>query len=195
MRAPIFTVAAGSISILSIAILLFAAGAGRGLELAPELLTPTEVQPLDHVQFQEVLAHHRGNVVVVNLWATWCIPCVAELPELDLLQQRYRDRGLVVLAVSLDDAEGLESRVRPFFKEKAPALVSYLSTEDSYAFIEPLDAEWLGAIPTSFFLDRQGKVRKTAQGRLAYRSLEREVLELLEEGTEDPPQPPEAAPP
>ena len=132
--------------------------------------------------FQKVLEHHRGKVLLVNLWATWCIPCIQELPELVELQKRYAERGLKVLAVSLDDLETLEERVRPFFAERAPGLVSYISAEeDSFDFVESLDSEWLGALPSSFFIDRQGKIRKAVSGRLTFRTFEKEILKLLDE--------------
>lgn len=150
--------------------------------LEERLLEPETVEPLDAGSFARVLEHHRGQVVVVNLWATWCIPCVQELPELNELQKRYADRGLQVLAVSVDSIEDLDSLVRPFFAKRAPDLVSYIHTEkDTFAFVEPLDAEWLGALPTSFFIDRQGKIQKSAEGRLKYQTFEKIVLELLAE--------------
>ncbi len=148
--------------------------------LPSEILQPTRVEPISRLQFEQLLEHHRGKVVLVNLWATWCVPCIQELPELSLLQARYRDKGLVVLAVSLDDPALLAERVRPFFAEKAPDLVSYLNNEeDSFSFVEPIDPDWLGALPTSFFFDRAGALRKTATGRLTYQSFESEVLTLL----------------
>ena len=84
------------------------------------LISPDQVEPISAAEFAAVLEHHRGDIVLVNLWATWCIPCIQELPELNELQKRYRDRGLTVLAVSLDDPDKLEDLVRPFFKKRAP---------------------------------------------------------------------------
>jgi thiol-disulfide isomerase/thioredoxin len=157
------------------------AGAQTG-ELPAELLDPQQVEPISRQQFEQLLAHLQGEVVLVNLWATWCVPCVQELPELDQLQQEYRDRGLRVIAVSLDDPEKLEEQVRPFFAEKAPGMVSYLSTEeDSFTFVEPLDPEWIGALPTSFFIDRSGEVRESVTGRLLYRTFVEKVEPLLGE--------------
>lgn len=152
-----------------------------GDELPDHLLEPTQVEAIDAEQFAAVLEAHRGKVVLVNLWATWCIPCVQELPEIDLLQTRYRDRGLVVLAVSFDKPEKLDPDVREFFAEKAPNLVSYLQTEeDEYDFVSVLDPEWIGGLPTSFFIDREGEVADSFVGRLTYQDMERRTLRLLD---------------
>jgi thiol-disulfide isomerase/thioredoxin len=161
--------------------LLLTTGVAGGSEPLPErLLSPRQVEAISASDFQGVLESHRGKVVLVNLWATWCIPCVQELPDLNLLQTRYRDRGLVVLAVSMDDPATLEGKVRPFFSERAPDLVSYLNSEaDEYAFIDPIDPEWIGALPTSFLFNRDGSLHEQHAGRLLYKDLEKEVLPLL----------------
>ena len=150
-------------------------------ELPARLVDPKQVEPVTTDEFLQVLDHHKGKVIVVNLWATWCIPCIQELPDLSLLQERYGERGIVVLAVSMDDPDKLEDKVRPFFAEKAPKLVSYIQTaEDEFTFVEPLDPEWIGALPTSFFIDKQGDVAEIHNGRILYKDLERIALDLLE---------------
>lgn len=150
---------------------------------ADHLLEPDTIHPVTADQFQTVLEHHRGKVVVVNYWATWCIPCLQELPELDLLQERYRERGLVVLAVSMDDPDKLEDRVRPFFAKRAPGLVSYLATagDDSTDFVTSFDPGWLGALPTTMFYDRGGELTDVHLGRMLYAEFEAAALELLED--------------
>lgn len=167
----------------ALAMLPGAALADDGGELPPELVAPQQVEPITAPQFHQLLEHHRGNVVVVNLWATWCIPCVHELPDFDLAQERFGDRGLKILGVSLDTTDKLEERVRPFFAETAPHLVSYLQAEeDEYTFVDSLDADWAGTLPTTYFFDRKGVLRDTHYGRMLYRDLEKRVLELLKEG-------------
>ncbi len=149
-------------------------------ELPARLIDPKQVEPVTTDEFLQVVDHHKGKVIVVNLWATWCIPCIQELPDLSLLQERYADRGVVVLAVSMDDPEKLDDKVRPFFAEKAPKLVSYLQTaEDEFSFVEPFDPEWIGALPTSFFIDKKGDVAEIHNGRILYKDLERIALDLL----------------
>ena len=149
------------------------------------LFDPDTIHAATADQFRAVLEHHRGKVVVVNYWATWCIPCLQELPELDLLQERYAERGLVVLAVSMDDPDKLEDRVRPFFAKRAPGLVSYLASageDDSLEFVTSFDPEWPGALPTTMFFDRDGELTNIHLGRMLYAEFEEAVLELLDAG-------------
>lgn len=147
------------------------------------LLDPDTIYPATADQFRKVLEHHRGKVVIVNYWATWCIPCLQELPELDLLQERYGERGLVVLAVSMDDPDKLEDRVRPFFAKRAPGLVSYLASagDDAVEFVTAFDPEWPGALPTTMFFDRGGELTDIHLGRMLYAEFEEAALELLED--------------
>ena len=63
---------------------------------------------------------------------------------------------------------------------------SQIAEADQFAFVTPLDPDWVGAMPTSFFVDRAGKVVKGHAGRMLYRDLEREVLKLLEEAAPKP---------
>ena len=170
------------------AVLLVAVTVALGAPVVAEeastghLLEPDTIHPATADQFRAVLEHHRGKVVVVNYWATWCIPCLQELPELDLLQERYGDRGLVVLAVSMDDPDKLEDRVKPFFAKRAPGLVSYLASagDNSVDFVTSFDPEWPGALPTTMFFDRDGELTNMHLGRMLYAQFEEAVLELLE---------------
>jgi thiol-disulfide isomerase/thioredoxin len=171
------------LAIAGVLILLLAAASlpATASELPASLIAPETIEPIDAEQFAALLEHHRGKVVLINFWATWCIPCRYELPDLDLLQQRYRERGLQVITVTIDKPEKLED-ARVALAKQAPNLIGYLQGEaDEYAFIDPLDPNWVGALPTSFFVDREGKVRKAHPGRMLYKDLEREVLALLDE--------------
>ncbi len=180
-RLPKAPAAASTLALLVALGLLLCAGGAGAAELADRLSDPKTVEPITASEFEQVLEHHRGKVVLVNLWATWCIPCVQELPDLNLLQERYREKGLKVLAISFDDPETLEAKVQPFFDKRAPELVSYLSLEDDqYTLVEVLSDEWLGALPTTFILDQSGEIVLSQSGRMLYGELEREIVALLD---------------
>lgn len=109
----------------------------------------------------------RGQVVVLNLWATWCPPCRKEMPELNRLQEAYRDRGVVVLTVSDESRETLQA-----YAKQQP-----LSTLNVYA--ESLG--WLDVTgrPISFVIDRDGTVREMFVGARDYEAFEEAVRPYL----------------
>jgi cytochrome c biogenesis protein CcmG, thiol:disulfide interchange protein DsbE len=119
---------------------------------------------------QWTLDEHRGKVVLVNYWATWCPPCRAETPALVRLANEYRRRGLEIVGIALD-AEGAEI-VRPFVEE-------YRIT---YPVLMPPNRANLmmaiEALPTTLLYDRQGRVAKRYVGA-ASESVFRRDIELL----------------
>ena len=91
----------------------------------------------------------RGKVVLVNFWATWCQPCRKEMPDLDAIYRKFKDQGLVVLAISDEDA----AKVKPFLTERP---VSYPILLDPGRKVN--DAFHIDGIPKSFVYDREGKL-------------------------------------
>lgn len=153
---------------------------GTSPPLRTELLTPKTVEPISAAEFRQLLAHHKGKVVLVNLWATWCAPCLKELPELAKLQEQYRDKGLQVLAVTLDEPDILETRVKRLWRERAPSLAAYLQTEaSSDKFVSVIDPAWAEIMPTNYVLDRQGKLKATLTGGKTLAEFEAAIKPLL----------------
>lgn len=100
----------------------------------------------------------KGEVVLVNLWATWCPPCVAELPSLDRLQAKLRERGLHVVPVSLDN-KPVEA-VAAFLAERRVEQISLYLDRD-----RQIPMKWVYAgIPASFLIDRSGMVIEQFDG-------------------------------
>ena len=87
------------------------APSGVGVE-APNFSALT----LDSVPAEKSLADYRGNVVMINIWATWCVPCRAEMPSIEQLYRSLGPKGLKVLGVSVDEP-GTEKQIRDFVKE------------------------------------------------------------------------------
>jgi thiol-disulfide isomerase/thioredoxin len=122
----------------------------------------------------------KGQVVLVNLWATWCPPCVAELPSLEILHARLRGQGFAVVALSLD--RGSVEKVAAFWDKRGIEQLDFFWDRDGL-----VPRRWsYEAIPTSYLLDRTGRVVKTYAG--AYKWDEPEIFGEIErqvkEGTE-----------
>lgn len=120
----------------------------------------------DHVK----LASLRGQVVVINFWATWCGPCKVELPLLDSYYRSMHDKGLVVVAATTEDSVPASALSRVF---RAMAITPLVRIKGPYAPIR--------AVPTNFVIDRAGVVRYAAAGALDQASLDTIVGPLLRE--------------
>jgi thiol-disulfide isomerase/thioredoxin len=155
---------------------------GQSSQLREPLLNPKTVETISADEFRQVIAHHRGQAILVNFWATWCAPCVKEIPEIVKLQEKYKERGLRVIVVSLDEPAELESNVRPFVAKRFPGLGSYLCNEsDQDKFASVIDQTWNGILPTNFLIDRIGKLRATLTGGKNYEEFEAALKPFLEE--------------
>jgi cytochrome c biogenesis protein CcmG, thiol:disulfide interchange protein DsbE len=116
----------------------------------------------------------RGRVVLVNFWATWCLPCRAEMPALQSMYQRHRSAGLVLAGFSVD--RGSAAAVQEYVQARG---VTY-----PVAIVGGAEETAFGGVrgyPTSFLLDRRGVVRHAVIGPLAPASLELAVRRLLDE--------------
>lgn len=121
------------------------------------------------------MSDQKGNVVLMNIWATWCPPCREETPDLVDLYNKYKDKGLVILGVSVDE-QG-ESVVRPFMKKYEVNYPMYIDKADTV-----LDkyGPTMG-IPTTYIIGKQSNVRYFAVGALTKKELEPRIQELLGE--------------
>ncbi|MCZ2079577.1 MAG: TlpA family protein disulfide reductase [Bryobacteraceae bacterium] len=147
---------------------------------AAALPAPMErLSPLDESILQQVLKSNRGNVVLVNLWATWCAPCREEMPALVALQSRLASKGLKLVTVSADEPED-EASARQFLSEqKVPSPAYIKRVENDEKFIESLDPKWSGALPASFLYDRNGRKVRAFIGEVDMKELEAAIRKLL----------------
>jgi thiol-disulfide isomerase/thioredoxin len=136
---------------------------------------------LDAAGLRQTLAREKGHVVLVNFWATWCVPCREEFPELSKLQRKHGARGLQVIGVSTDFANQQDA-VRRFLSEQRPSFPNYRkkSGGDDQDFIEAVDSSWGGELPFSVLYDRSGRKVRVFSGSLPVASVEKEVRKLLE---------------
>ncbi len=161
-------------------------GGRRGLSqaarasLPSHLLNPKSVELISAEQLRQLLHHYRGRVILLNFWATWCVPCLKEFPDLSKLQEAYRDRGLTIIAVSVDEPDELETKVRPYVRDRAPSFSVYLRKEtDLDGFVGVVDEGFEGILPTTYLIDRTGEVRKKLVGRKTYEEFEAIITPLL----------------
>ncbi|MAG69968.1 MAG: TlpA disulfide reductase family protein [Vicinamibacterales bacterium] len=119
------------------------------------------------------LASLKGKVILLNFWATWCGPCKVEIPSFVELQDEYRDEGLAVLGLSVDDTV---EKLKPFAEEYSvnyPLLVG-LGRDDVQEAFGPV---W--GIPVTFYIDREGTLCKKHMGLATKEQVERDVRSML----------------
>jgi peroxiredoxin len=117
------------------------------------------------------LSEQRGKPVMINFWATWCAPCREEMPAMERLYRRHRERGFVLLAVSVDADASL---VRPFLEQHKLTFPVALDSKMSLA-----NAYGVRALPSSFLVDRDGNLAAVALGPRAW---DNRVAHALVEG-------------
>jgi thiol-disulfide isomerase/thioredoxin len=125
---------------------------------AREVLPAPKSAFLDERGAMVNLDRFRGKVVVLNLWATWCTPCVAEMPMLDRLQQQLKDVDVVVVALSLD--RGGPNAVRAFYQEHG---IEHLGVYVDPSMRAQSDFKVIG-LPTTILIDREGRERGRVVG-------------------------------
>ena len=137
-----------------------------------------QVDVIDFAGFQQILKEQpTDETVVYNFWATWCKPCVEEMPYFEQLQANYKAKGLKVVFVSLDFKSKLEKVTEFVGKKDLKAEVVLLYEPDFNSWIDKVSTQWSGAIPATLVV--HGDRKKFHEGQLNYLQLEDLVKPLL----------------
>lgn len=135
------------------------------LLLAGPATSGERITPVSADALGTVLAKHRGRVVLINFWATWCRPCLEEIPALMALERELGERGFDLVAVSLDDPADGGLLLEPFLDKWFPDFSTYVSLEpDMDSIVSVVDPFWNEILPTSYVLARDGSVAQRIQG-------------------------------
>lgn len=121
------------------------------------------------------LASLRGKVVLVDFWATWCLPCISEIPTFNQLDREYKKQGLVIVAVSLDE-EGA-AKVKPFLKKYPTTYTQTIGNRDIASRFSVEDS----SLPVAILIDKQGRIRFRHVGKKEKDVFEAGIKQLLAE--------------
>lgn len=179
-----------AIALLLLAVVVAAFGAARSFlrtELspvgigvrAPDFAAVT----LDAESKEKTLSDYKGKVVLLNIWATWCAPCRVEMPSIERLHQAYGDRGLSVVALSVDEA-GMEPQIRSFVKQYG---LTFEVLHDRGGQTGQVSRDYqTSGYPETVIIGRDGIIRKKLLGAHDWNSKENRGLieRLLAEGAE-----------
>ena len=137
-----------------------------------------EISIMDFQQFAPWLDKETDSVYVVNFWATWCAPCIREIPYFEQLHKAYASQKVKVLLVSLDDPNRVENHVIPFLK-RLDVNSQVVLLDDPYAnkWIPKVSEEWSGAIPATVIYNKNQKL--FFEREFQYKELEEIILPLI----------------
>lgn len=119
---------------------------------------------------------------IINFWATFCKPCIAELPHFQQLANKYKTKGIRLVMVSLDLKDAYPKQIASFAKaRKLTSPVVFLDESNADLFVPLVDTTWSGAIPASLFINKAKGYRKFLEEELSKEKLEAEIKTLLAE--------------
>ncbi|SEB75484.1 Thiol-disulfide isomerase or thioredoxin [Tenacibaculum sp. MAR_2009_124] len=139
-----------------------------------------KVNVLNYEQLKPLLNKKDSKIYVVNFWATWCVPCVKELPAFEKLNKEYKNKNVEVILVSLDLARQKERSVIPFLKKKnIRSSVLIFNDSNEQFWIEDIAKEWTGSIPATIIYNK--KKRKFYEQSFDYEELKNELQTFLKQ--------------
>lgn len=121
----------------------------------------------------------KDTVYVINFWATWCVPCVKELPNFEKLAADYNHQPLKVLLVSLDFKSRLEKGIIPFIKKYNLKAEVLLIENQNQKFINQVSKNWSGALPATLIINKSKNIRNFYEQEFTFEELNRVYIESL----------------
>jgi thiol-disulfide isomerase/thioredoxin len=148
--------------------------------VAMGLAAQGKLAPVDQASYPKVIAAHKGKVVLANFWATWCVPCRKEMPQLVQLSHKLAARGFDLVMISADEAEQETAAAKLLQDNRAEGANYLLKTADNDKFYPVVDAKWSsGELPALFLYDRSGKRVRSFFGETSVADLEAAITKLL----------------
>jgi thiol-disulfide isomerase/thioredoxin len=146
---------------------------------ALNLSAQQKLTPVDEAGYAKLVSAHKGKVVLVDFWATWCEPCRAEMPQLVKLEQKLRARGFDLVMISADEPEQEAAAVKVLKADGVSGPTFLKKAVDDDKFISAIDAKWGGALPALFIYDRGGRKVRSFIGETSMKDLQAALEKLF----------------
>jgi thiol-disulfide isomerase/thioredoxin len=140
----------------------------------------TQVKVINILDLEKIVNQNEGRALIINVWATWCLPCREEFPDLVKLANDY-NKNIRIVGISVDDYDDLNSKVIPFLEQQNAEFENYLlKVVDPEDFINLLNKDWSGAIPATFIYDNTGKQNESLIGKHSYELFEKAIKKVID---------------
>ncbi|MBI5085159.1 MAG: redoxin domain-containing protein [Acidobacteria bacterium] len=150
--------------------------AGRLQEMKKIEAEPVSVEPVTAEGLKSLRANATGKVLLVNFWATWCGPCLAEFPDLETTHRMYRGRDFELVTVSTNLPDEREGVLKALQKQHASGRNLHFASDDTYAMQAAFDAKWEAGVPFTMLIAPGGKVLYQKLGEVDILELRRVIL-------------------
>jgi len=139
-----------------------------------------EIRTIDFSGLEEIIGNREWKILFINVWATWCVPCVEEFPDVVRIANDYKDKNFEIITLNTDQVSDIESKVIPFLKKyKAEFPVYIVEDKNSQEIIELLNKDWSGAIPVTIIYDEAGKQQSFMLGAHDYHYFKKSIDSVL----------------
>lgn len=143
-----------------------------------EITTEPLLKDVNGEELQQVINSYKGQkAVLVNVWATWCAPCIEEFPEIVKIQRKYKDQ-LQVVFISADFPESRD-RALEFLKKQEVDWTTYFKTDKDQQFIEAISNKWTGALPFTKIISKEGEVTASWENSASFSKFDKHVKQAL----------------
>ena len=136
----------------------------------------TTIKSFDFNGLQSYIDNYPSEKVVVNFWATWCAPCIKEIPAFEKITEKYNSEEVKVLLVSLDFPDQIDKLTTFIDTKEIKSEVVFLDDGDANSWIPKIDKSWSGAIPATLIKTKKNK--KFYEQSFSYAKLENEIKEI-----------------
>jgi len=125
---------------------------------------PVAIETIDEAGIKDLIKNNSDKLRLINVWATWCGPCVTEYPEFITINRMYRRRDFEFISISADDPAKKDKALQFLQKQESSAKNYIFSGDDKYKLIEAIDPNWQGALPYTILVEPGGKIVYAKQG-------------------------------
>jgi thiol-disulfide isomerase/thioredoxin len=137
------------------------------------------VSLLNEENFQSLRTGYQGKILFVNVWATWCLPCKEEFPDLVKLADTYHDTDVAIIGLSVDYPDEIENKVKPFLRAQNAEFPNYVQNfKRAEDLINLFNRQWRGAVPATFIYDKQGKQQDFLLGKHTFEEFKAKIEAL-----------------